>query len=242
LSSPANPSATFYDRFVPYQRGTGINDRIYGLYRRMKKLGLKSDSRILELGCGIGALTCLLSRAARNGKVESVDLSPASVEAARRNAPGANVVFAAADVVGYRPSSGPFDFITLFDVVEHIPVERHADLFRGLAGLMQENTRLLLNLPNPDSIEFDRRHDPGRLQEIDQPIGLRDLLPHFESNGLDLLSYGKYSIWARHDYIFYALGRKTAYTGKASPRHFGQRVFLKLHRLWLRGLSRRLLR
>jgi hypothetical protein len=42
--------SAFYDSYVREQAATGINDRIYGVYERLLKLGLNETSTILELG------------------------------------------------------------------------------------------------------------------------------------------------------------------------------------------------
>ena len=55
-------AANFYDEFLASQIRSGINDRIYHLYKKVLRLGLKTDENILEIGCGIGTLTFLLSR------------------------------------------------------------------------------------------------------------------------------------------------------------------------------------
>lgn len=68
-----NQLIEFYDAYVSRQQESGINDRIYGLYKRLIKSGLNKNSNVLELGCGIGAMTYLLSRMVKTGIVEAVD-------------------------------------------------------------------------------------------------------------------------------------------------------------------------
>ena len=70
----------FYDNFIAYQIESGNNDRIYSCYKRMKKHGIHNNSSVLEIGCGIGVLTYLLSRKIKNGTIESMDLSEKSID------------------------------------------------------------------------------------------------------------------------------------------------------------------
>lgn len=70
---PANNIVEFYDNFVNTQRKTGINLRMYSIYKRMLSLGLRSTDEVLELGAGIGSITRLICRKVKKGKVESVD-------------------------------------------------------------------------------------------------------------------------------------------------------------------------
>ena len=74
----------FYDNFITYQIKTGINDRIFGLYKRVCSLSISNNDRILEIGCGIGSLTYLLSQKVKKGKIEAIDISPKSIEFAKK--------------------------------------------------------------------------------------------------------------------------------------------------------------
>ena len=47
----------FYDNFITYQIESGVNDRIYDCYKRMKQLGINSNTSVLEIGCGTGQLS-----------------------------------------------------------------------------------------------------------------------------------------------------------------------------------------
>jgi trans-aconitate 2-methyltransferase len=74
-----NNVAAFYDDYVELQDDSGINDRVYGLYKKMLGQGLQSHSHVLELGCGIGTLTYLIAQKVKKGTIESVDISPKSI-------------------------------------------------------------------------------------------------------------------------------------------------------------------
>ena len=76
--------AHFYDEFSKKQVRTGANERLISLYKRLQKLGLKSNSKILELGCGVGIFTGLLAKNKSAGIIEAVDLSGKSVAIAEK--------------------------------------------------------------------------------------------------------------------------------------------------------------
>ena len=63
----------FYDEFVQRQLKIGANERLISLYKRLLDLGLKEDSKVLELGCGVGILTKLLSKKTATGILEAFD-------------------------------------------------------------------------------------------------------------------------------------------------------------------------
>lgn len=195
----------FYDSYIKRQVESGINNRIYYLFRQLKKYGLRKDLKILEIGCGIGALTYLLSGKIKTGLIEAVDFSEKSIEYARKNCNKPNIHFASADILEYSPQSQRFDFILLFDVLEHIPIERQAELFSKINSWMHENSVLFINLPNPDYIRYDQKHNPQALQEIDQPISLEKLSEVLCNCHLKITQMKTYSIWVKNEYQFYVI-------------------------------------
>lgn len=231
-----NEVREYYNEFIPYQKKSRVNERIYSLYRRMKGYGLRSDSKILELGCGIGVLTYLLSKKVGvNGLIEAVDLSDKSVEYASSKIRKGNVSFTAHDVVDYQPNGENFDFITLFDVIEHIPIERHNALFANLAKIATDKTLILINIPNPDSLAYAAMHTPELLQIIDQPVYNDVMVENTESNGLQIEFLETYSIWKENDYRFFAIRKKQDFVpcDLNAKRSFWQKVMNKLRYLYI---------
>tara|TARA_R110002049_G_scaffold294590_1_gene481289 strand:+ start:1892 stop:2614 length:723 start_codon:yes stop_codon:yes gene_type:complete len=227
-----NKVVSFYDDFVESQKKTQINERIYSLYKRTLSYGLNNQSNVLELGSGIGTVTYLLSKTVKKGIIETVEISPKSVEFAKKNIKKKNIRFVNDDVVTYTPTLKSIDFITLFDVIEHIPIEKHADLFKNITSYMGDNTLLLINIPNPEHIELNQKYHPEVLQIIDQPIHLSFLVQNLEQNNLSISYYKKYSIWLENDYIFYAIEKKKEFKEikLSDKRSFIEKVGKKLLR------------
>jgi hypothetical protein len=73
---------------------------------------------------------------------------------------------------------------------------------------MEDKTLLLINIPNPEYIEYDQKHQPEVLQIIDQPIYLDFLFENLKANNLSISYFEKYSIWVQNDYIFYIIEKK----------------------------------
>ena len=117
----------YYDSVYPsYARQNP--PRKLRFYRRLVERGAPRDRapRILDVGCAFGAfLGSLDPRWERSG----VDVSRFATDRARASLPGAS--FARADIHEV-PFAGPFDVITAFDVIEHIPsLEAVASMVRS---------------------------------------------------------------------------------------------------------------
>lgn len=226
-------AANFYDEFLSSQIESGINDRIYRLYQKVEKIGLNKNDAILEIGCGIGALTFLLAGKIKTGLIEAFDPSPKSVAFAKEKVRQRNVQFFTGDAAGYLPkASASFDKILLFDVLEHIPEEVHTQVFANIESLLMDEGLLLINLPNPGYILYDRANQPDVLQELDQPIFLQDLLPKIVKANLELVHFETHSVWAREDYHFLIVRKKRSFQEQLlnDERSFFQKAAVRLQR------------
>lgn len=77
--------------------------------------------RILEVGCGAGALAAELAR--RADRVDAVDRSPEMIEAARRVVPD-NVACAQADILEHPLPEAAYDAVVSLTTLHHMPLEQ----------------------------------------------------------------------------------------------------------------------
>ncbi len=204
----------YYDNYIKEQYSIGVNDRIFLMYEKLKSLGLSSTSSVIELGCGIGAVTHLIRKTVTLGKVESIDLSGESIEFAKDKIRNDNVSFYQGDVIEYKPKIKQADFVTLFDVIEHIPIEMHEKLFINVAKMLKNDSWLLLNIPSPESIKWDTKNAPEALQIIDQPIPLERIVKNCANADLEIIKFENYSIWVENDYNFFLIRKKKVFENK----------------------------
>jgi trans-aconitate 2-methyltransferase len=187
--------ADFYDSFAEKQIRTGLNLRHYTIFRELRRAGLKKHHTVLEVGCGIGTLTTLVHAYLGKGRIVATDISGESIRIAEARFRGSGKVrFLVTDMKEFTGSE-TFDFIILPDVLEHIPVEQHRNLFRVLRSVMHKDSVLLINIPHPRIIEYYRKHEPHLLQIIDQPIYSDALLNDVYANELVLESYKSYTLF-----------------------------------------------
>jgi trans-aconitate 2-methyltransferase len=232
----------FYDEFVDRQTRVGINWRHKAIVAWLRRFGMRPDDDVLELGCGVGTVTQLLSEELPQGSVFGVDLSPRSIATAQeRLGSRRNVRLMAADAVA-GDIDGQYDVVVLPDVIEHIPLEQHDVLFGRIASWLKPGGFVLLHYPNPHHLEWCHANHPERLQIIDQPIHADVLLANAYRHGLYLSYYERYSIWLREGDYIVAILRPSSGVGEFTrlpepqPSFVGRvvRRVLRVGRRWLR--------
>ena len=228
--------SAFYNDYTNYQLREEVllNDRHFILYEKMKDLGVKPQSSILELGCGIGVITSLMSTLVPQGSITACDISEKSIEIAKKNVIRQdNIKFIASDIQSLSLKGQKFDFVTLFDVLEHIPEEEHEKVFSVISSFMHENSVLLVNIPHPASIDHEREHHPQNLQIIDLPLMANNVINTAYKAGMFLVSFDTYSIWHENDYQAIVFNKNNRFTNitTSSTRSFSARVRKRLRKM-----------
>ncbi|MDX9904286.1 MAG: class I SAM-dependent methyltransferase [Bacteroidales bacterium] len=209
----------WYDDFAEHQEKTSVNLRHYRIMEFLVRAGLKKESRVLEIGCGIGTLTGLMAQYLRRGEIVAADISPESVSTARKRLSHArNISFRVTDMTDFS-HPGTFDFIVLPDVLEHIPLEQHRNLFSTLADHMHDRSVILIHIPHPRALDHLRAKSPDQLQIIDQSVEADILTANAYAGGLELVSYISYPLFDReNDYAVVTLRKNGAVTLSPLPQ------------------------
>lgn len=189
----------YYDNFSSEQVKTGINKRHHSIHEWLLKFGLKPEHHCLEIGCGIGTQTELLVNYLNEGKITSVDISSESIQIAKKRLDRfKNLELIAADITTHKITN-KFDAIILPDVLEHIPIEKHKDLFEKIQSLIKPDGFIFVHIPNPYYLEWCHKNTPEVLQIIDQPIYTDILCDSLYCNNLYIHTLTTYSIWIDND-------------------------------------------
>ncbi len=220
-----NSTAEYYDDFSERQLKVGVNERHKSIASKLKSRGIQTNEHILEIGCGIGTLTSLLFDLVPNGYITAADLSPKSIEIAKKLYKNKqNVEFVAGDATEY-PFSGPFDRIVLPDVLEHIPFELHNKLFFHLSRLLKHNGSILIHIPNPYHSDWWRAQDLP-MQIIDLSVHLPIVVENLKGTGLHITYLEIYGVWQNEgEYQFIELQKESKYsnfTQKTEQKSFWQ--------------------
>jgi SAM-dependent methyltransferase len=140
-----------YTRFI---RAVGYPQGLRAFFRSSPLLD-RPGLRVLEAGCGSGALTlAVLDAAARRrralGSLDAFDLTPAMLDRLRatlQRRGDAHVALAEADVLRLDDLPGAwrdYDLVVTASMLEYVPRARFAEALAGLRGRLRDGGRLVL--------------------------------------------------------------------------------------------------
>lgn len=107
---------------------------------------LATGARVLDLGCGVGYGSRMLSRVAR--RVMAVDLSPDAVAYARRAYAAAHLSFLIGDARRLPFPDASFDFVSCFEMIEH--VTDHETLLTEVSRVLAPGGQFVVSTPNKE--------------------------------------------------------------------------------------------
>ena len=163
----------YYDKLWDEYEQTKLskpNSRHRTIFKNLKKAGLKPTSSVLEIGCGIGSLSGLVINYITGGFFTGADISPQTIAFLKKKySDKSKTDFVVTDMTDFTYNK-KFDFIIFPDVLEHIPVATHTQIFSTLKNLVHENSIILINNPEPLALEWVHQNRKDLLQIIDQPL------------------------------------------------------------------------
>ena len=223
----------FYDQFAEKQEKTGINSRHLSILDKVKKAGLQAQHRILEVGCGIGTVSHLLATQVPQGKVLAVDISPESIEKARVLwKKQGNLKFDVSDMSDFNLPGETFDFFVFPDVLEHIPVAQHTQLFKNIQAHAHQDSVLFVHIPAPRYLEWMIANQPEKLQVIDQPLDTGILVQTLGAAGFYLEKMETYALFFEEkDYqyfVFRSSKKLQQSTAKSKWQVLKERILIRL--------------
>jgi 2-polyprenyl-3-methyl-5-hydroxy-6-metoxy-1,4-benzoquinol methylase len=119
--------------------------------------------RLLDLGCGRGWLTMMISAF---GRAEGIEPAEGMVALAEAYFP--NIVFNCGTLSDCLQSSGakPYDVIVTSEVIEHVPRPKKKDFVREINSALKPNGHCIITTPRRELFKlFSRNHTAGQLIE-----------------------------------------------------------------------------
>jgi len=185
---------------------TEANPRIEAAIQLVAEWAPPEPSRILEIGCGIGATCWRMARVWPLAEVIGADVSPISIEVAQTCFRRPNLSYRAG-LIKEGVLAGKFDLVLLMDTYEHIALEDRAALHAALGSLLSDEARLVMTVPTPAVLNRARQTNPSDLQPVDEDVTPADIVVLAKETRSQLLYYREVGIWRYGDYAHVVLGR-----------------------------------
>ena len=178
--------ADYYDSLVPHMIEQKDNARNRDTLRFIEQW-ITPDMKVLDLGCGIGVTTEHIRQLGAD--VIGLDLSPKAIEYARKHS---KAKFRCGSIF-FERFYDKFDCVVLADVLEHVKLDQHPELFKRLNELTTDNGMLIINIPHPDHMKQLRRAYPyGNMrlfQPVDETVEIEPLLERLKAAGFTEIKY-----------------------------------------------------
>jgi SAM-dependent methyltransferase len=185
---------------------TEANPRIEAAIKLVAEWAPPNPSRILEIGCGIGATCWRMARAWPRAEIIGTDVSPVSIEVAKTCFRRPNLTYRA-ELIKEGVLAGKFDLVVLMDTYEHIALDDRAPLHAAINSLLSNESRLVITVPTPAVLNHARTTNPSGLQPVDENVTPTDVVMLAKETDTQLLYYRQIGIWQYGDYAHLVLGR-----------------------------------
>jgi SAM-dependent methyltransferase len=204
------------------------NPRVERAWSTVRHWAPNAPKRILEVGCGIGNIAWEMARYWPESEVVGLDISPKSIEIARKMFGSERLSFHLGLLVPGE-LTGPFDLIVLMDVYEHIPVVDRPAVHAALRELIEKDGRIILSVPTPRHNAWLKENDPIKIQPVDEDIDPGVILALAKDTETEVLLYQEVGVWHEGDYAHVVLGTRTGWTPARNGRGLKRRIreFLK---------------
>ena len=145
-------------RLGPYTSRHLLNDpKHFGFFLSRykfagKMLGETKDKKVLEVGCGEGIGTLILSQFAKT--VTGIDFDESAIKWASENIQKQNLSFFSKNIFNDTDDNEQFDAIISLDVIEHIEQSTEDEFIKSFARKLNDNGFCIIGTPNITSSEY----------------------------------------------------------------------------------------
>lgn len=150
----------------------------WNVIENMVKTISYEDLNILDLGCGRGWLSNLLSK---YGKVTGIEPVENVVKHAKKLFPNINFISGVAEDL-INTNTNFYDLIVSSEVYEHIEDELKDDFIKNINSLLKSNGSVIISTPRKE-VEIIWHKHLGANQPIEDWVTEKDLEEKFNNNG-----------------------------------------------------------
>ncbi|MCC6491850.1 MAG: class I SAM-dependent methyltransferase [Pirellulales bacterium] len=204
----ASDIADYYDVFCQRQ----INDFVHGNRRvaaaielALREIPINAGS-LLDIGCGIGISSHAFAEAKPQLQVVAVDISPRSIDIAKRLFDRPNLKFEASDLSNV-PTDRSFDVICLLDVYEHIPPQRVTEFHQFISRALTDRGKVIVTCPSPLHQRYLLEFNPDGLQIVDETRELSDFVTFACDIGATIVHFEWVDVWRSNQYVHVVMER-----------------------------------
>lgn len=200
-------------RMVNYRLSNG-NERI-NLATRFILNNIEPYYNILEIGCGIGIITERISKILKSGFIWACDISDQNIWYSKKSIHQKNIDFFVVDIIEQfeiikESVNKPINAFLFVDVLEHIPKEKHLDLFTKLKTIAANDAKIFLTFPSEYYQEYLIQKNPKELQIIDEIITLAHIVKLSEACDYTVKKFELKDVWMTNQYVHCMLTKKNA--------------------------------
>lgn len=198
----------FYNEFTDTRM---LQYKLYGNPRIERAVSLisnyvKSDSKILDIGCGIGIVPEQVAAQLKQGRILACDLAENNIKYAQLTVDSEKIEFLNVNVVENFAAisnklSEPIDLVTIVDVIEHLPPNTHEQLFANLSKVSSDRAKVILTYPSPEYQIYLQQNEPEELQIIDEVVEISSLIESARKSGFNLEYFSYIDVWQQNQYI-----------------------------------------
>lgn len=191
----------FYDDFADYQlRYLVFPNRRHRAIQECLRPFVSQRKSALDIGCGIGVMTDWLAHSL--DRVVGIDISPRNIRIAA--ALYSTPEFALCALPDDSLPQGPFDLVTLLDVLEHFPPSAREKVFGRIAEVIADDAVVAVNVPS----KLYALQVPNEVQQvIDEAIGSEEVVALAAGIGMETLVLERYGVDVQNQYMFCAFSR-----------------------------------
>jgi len=128
----------------PIPSSVPLSGRFGACYQMITKYPSKGKV-ILDVGSSAGTMEYKISNLGFK-KIIGIEPNRAAVEFSRKNVSGAEFHVSTADKLPV--ANGSVDIVSMFDVIEHVPINGEVDAFREVYRVLKKDGVLVLTTPN----------------------------------------------------------------------------------------------